>query len=90
MTNLQLRLELQASLQDWVDGTMHQYEIPASMMEDAVNKVLVNLKEQVWTEYLLEQHALIEAENRVQAEQLNSLNSSINETEEEETDGLLD
>jgi len=56
MTNsIQLRLELQASLQQWIDSTMQQYNISSAMMEDAVTKVLVQLKDKVFQEYLIEQ-----------------------------------
>lgn len=56
MTNsIQLRLELQASLQQWIDSTMQQYNISSAMMEDAVTKVLVQLKDKVFQEYLVEQ-----------------------------------
>lgn len=56
MTNsIQLRLELQASLQQWIDSTMQQYDISSAMMEDAVTKVLVQLKDKVFQEYLIEQ-----------------------------------
>lgn len=56
MTNsIQLRLELQASLQQWIDSTMQQYDISSAMMEDAVTKVLVQLKDKVFQEYLVEQ-----------------------------------
>jgi len=56
MTNsIQLRLELQASLQQWIDSTMQQYNISSAMMEDAVTKILVQLKDKVFQEYLIEQ-----------------------------------
>lgn len=56
MTNsIQLRLELQVSLQQWIDSTMQQYNISSAMMEDAVTKVLVQLKDKVFQEYLIEQ-----------------------------------
>lgn len=52
---LQLRLELQLSLQQWIDSTMQQYNISSAMMEDAVTKVLVQLKDKVLQDYLAEQ-----------------------------------
>lgn len=56
MTNsIQLRLELQASLQQWIDSTMQQYDISPAMMEDAITKALVQLKDKVFQEYLIEQ-----------------------------------
>lgn len=53
--SLQLRLELQLSLQQWIDSTMQQYNISSAMMEDAVTKVLVQLKDKVLQDYLTEQ-----------------------------------
>ena len=55
MNNLQTRLELQGSLQQWVDSTMQQFEISAAEMEDAVTRVLLKLKDQVLQDYLIEQ-----------------------------------
>lgn len=49
---LQTRLELQASLQQWINSMMSQYSIPASMMEDALTKALIPLKDQILQEYL--------------------------------------
>ena len=61
MNELQLRFELQGSLQQWVDSTMQQYNISAAMMEDAMSKVLLSLKDRVWQDYLLEQQKAYEA-----------------------------
>jgi hypothetical protein len=61
MNELQLRFELQGSLQQWVDSTMQQYNISAAMMEDAMSKVMLSLKDRVWQDYLLEQQKAYEA-----------------------------
>lgn len=53
--NLQTRLELQGSLQQWIDSTMSQFSISAAQMEDAMSKVMLNLKDKVLQDYLLEQ-----------------------------------
>ena len=53
--NLQTRLELQCSLQQWVYSTMSQFNISAAEMEDAMSRVLLGLKDQVLQDYLLEQ-----------------------------------
>lgn len=55
MNTLQTRLELQGSLQQWVDSTMQQFEISAAEMEDAMSRVLLKLKDQVLQDYLIEQ-----------------------------------
>lgn len=61
MNELQLRFELQGSLQQWVNSTMQRYNISAAMMEDAMSKVLLSLKDRVWQDYLLEQQKAYEA-----------------------------
>ena len=61
MNELQLRFELQGSLQQWVNSTMQQYSISAAMMEDAMSKVMLSLKDKVWQDYLLEQQKAYEA-----------------------------
>lgn len=53
--NLQLRLELQGSLQQWIDSMMQQYNISAAEMEDAISRALLKLKDQVLQDYLIEQ-----------------------------------
>lgn len=53
--SLQLRLELQISLQQWIDSTMKQFNISSAMMEDAMTKVLIQLKDKVFQDYLMEQ-----------------------------------
>lgn len=55
MNNLQLRLELQASLQQWIDNTMSNYNISAAEMEDALSRILLKLKDKVFEDYLFEQ-----------------------------------
>lgn len=55
MNNLQLRLELQISLQRWIDSTMSNYNISAAEMEDALSRVLLKLKDKVFEDYLVEQ-----------------------------------
>lgn len=51
--NLQTRIEVQGATQQWVDSFMQQYNISAAMMEDALNKVLSNLKDKVVIELLV-------------------------------------
>lgn len=55
MNNLQLRLELQVSLQRWIDSTMSNYNISAAEMEDALSRILLKLKDKVFEDYLVEQ-----------------------------------
>ena len=55
MNNLQLRLELQVSLQRWIDNTMSNYNISAAEMEDALSRILIKIKDKVYEDYLVEQ-----------------------------------
>ncbi len=55
MIDLRTRLELQVSAQQWVDSVMSQYNISAAEMEDALVKVVLNLKQKVLQDYLIEQ-----------------------------------
>lgn len=61
MNELQLRFELQGSLQQWVNSTMQRYNISAAMMEDAMSKVMLSLKDKVWQDYLIEQQKAYQA-----------------------------
>lgn len=74
--NLQMRLQLQGSLQQWIDSTMKQYNISSAEMEDAVSKVLLKLKDQVLQDYLIEQQKAYQE----------ALASSTQEIKEEEED----
>ena len=55
MNNLQLRLELQVSLQQWINNTMSNYNISAAEMEDALSHVILKLKDKVFEDFLIEQ-----------------------------------
>lgn len=52
MNEFGLRLRLQNTLQDYVNQVMISNDIPAAMMEDALNKVLINLKDKVLLEFI--------------------------------------
>ena len=53
METLQTRLELQSMVQQWINATMQQYNISPSMMDDALSKALLSVKEQVIQEFLI-------------------------------------
>ena len=55
MNNLQLHLELQVSLQEWIDSTMNNYNISAIEMEGAISQALLRLKDKILKDYLIEQ-----------------------------------
>lgn len=66
--NLQTRLEIQGITQQWVDSFMQQYNISPSIMEDALNKVLCNLKDKVILEFLAAAQAQAQQAQQVQKE----------------------
>ena len=84
MDNLRLRFELQASMQQYIQDIMQQYQIPAYMIEDALNKILINIKEQVWKDYLVEQQNAYNAQieqtqdTSVQGEQVEEIDGEMN------------
>ena len=45
--NLQTQYEIKGATQNWVASFMQQYNVPAAIMIDALNGVLVNLKDAV-------------------------------------------
>lgn len=44
MTQEQFRIEVQNSVKGYVQQLMQQYQIPAAMMEDALNAALLDIK----------------------------------------------
>ena len=52
MNEFELRLRLQNALQDYVNQVMISNNVSAAMMEDALNKVLINLKDKVILEFI--------------------------------------
>lgn len=77
MNNLQLRLELQASLQQWVDNTMLNYNISAAQMEDAIFHILSKLKDKVFEDYLLEQQQAYQEMIQASSEQENEVTEDV-------------
>lgn len=84
METLQTRLELQSMVQQWVNSTMQQYDISPSMMDDALSKALLPIKEQVIQEFLIAaqtassiQQQDVEEESYEQSEQRDSNTNSI-------------
>ena len=53
MELLQTRLELQSMVQQWVNATMQQYDISPSMMDDALSKALLSIRELTIQEFLI-------------------------------------
>lgn len=52
MNEFELRLRLQNTIQDYVNQVMISNNVSAAMMEDALNKVLMNLKDKVLLEFI--------------------------------------
>lgn len=50
---LQTRLELQAAIQQTINGFMQEYNVSPTMMDDALSKVLLNIRELALQEYLI-------------------------------------
>lgn len=53
METLQTRLELQSMVQQWINSIMQQYNISPSMMDDALSKALLSIKELTIQEFLI-------------------------------------
>lgn len=52
MTNEQKRLEVYSAIDQYLGSFMVQNQVPASMMEDALNKCMLNLKDRVVQEFI--------------------------------------
>lgn len=52
MTYEQKRLEVYSSIDQYLGSFMTQNQVPASMMEDALNKCMLNLKDRVVQEFI--------------------------------------
>lgn len=51
--DLQKRMEVQASVIEWIDFFMKQNNVSASMMEDALSKALISIKDKAIKEFLI-------------------------------------
>lgn len=52
MTNEQKRLEVYNAIDQYLGSFMVQNQVPASMMEDALTKCMLNLKDRVVQEFI--------------------------------------
>lgn len=66
--NYQLRLELQVSLGQWIKDVMSNYNISATMMEDALNKALLDIKDKVHEELLIQQLEVAKQQKNIEFE----------------------
>ena len=60
--NLEKRMEVQASVIEWIDFFMKQNNISASMMEDALSKALISIKDKAIKEFLIYVQAQAQAQ----------------------------
>jgi len=68
MIDLQTRLQLHASVYQWVNSMMLQYNISAADMEDALTKVLVTLQPKITQDLLIQQQQSNSAEDTIIAD----------------------
>ena len=54
MTNTELRLRVQSTVMNWIESLKQENKLPAYMIEDALNKALAKIREEVFVEYILE------------------------------------
>lgn len=72
MTNEQKRIEVYNALNQLLGGFMVQNQVSASMMEDALNKCLLSIKDQVFQEFI---NAAVQESEQIaqQQQQMDSL-----------------
>ena len=63
--NLEKKMQVQAAVNEWVSTFMHNNNISASIMEDALSKTLLSIKDQAIKEFLIYV--------QMQAEQVNNI-----------------
>lgn len=51
--NLEKRMQVQAAVNEWVSTFMHNNNLSASTMEDALSKTLLSIKDQAMKEFLI-------------------------------------
>lgn len=51
--NLQKRMQVQAAVNEWVNNFMRDNNLSASIMEDALSKTLLSIKDQAMREFLI-------------------------------------
>lgn len=51
--NLEKRMQVQAAVNEWVNNFMRDNNLSASIMEDALSKTLLSIKDQAMREFLI-------------------------------------
>lgn len=68
MNEFETRYRVQSTVEGWVNSFMNQNGLPASMMVDAVNSVLVQLKDKATQEFIASVSAPSEPSENIQEE----------------------
>ncbi len=63
--NLEKRMQVQAAVNEWVNTFMHDNNISASIMEDALSKTLLSIKDQAMREFLIYVQTQAEQANNI-------------------------
>ena len=69
MNEFETRYRVQLAVENWLNTFMNQNGLPASMMVDAVNSVLVQLKDKATQEFIASVSAPSEPSENVQEEE---------------------
>lgn len=51
--NLEKRMQVQAAVNEWINNFMRDNNLSASIMEDALSKTLLSIKDQAMREFLI-------------------------------------
>ena len=68
MSELNIKMQVEGATQQWVDSFMQNNNIPASIMEGALTKVLLSLKDKIIVDYLMEMQNPREEDNEEEGE----------------------
>lgn len=68
MNEFETRYRVQSTVEGWVNSFMNQNGLPASMMVDALNSVLVQLKDKATQEFIASVSAPSEPSENIQEE----------------------
>lgn len=68
MNEFETRYRVQSTVENWLNTFMNQNNLPASMMVDAVNSVLVQLKDKATQEFIASVSAPSEPSENIQEE----------------------
>lgn len=84
METLQTRLELQSMVQQWINATMQQYNISPSMMDDALSKALLSIRELTIQEFLIAAQSASSNQQKDIEEDINANNTGIKHSNHED------